>query len=228
MSPSIELNIAKVQQRIAEAEKKYQRKPGSVQLMAVSKTRPASMIRAAAAAGLTEIGENYLQEALDKQLELADLKLNWHFIGPIQSNKTRAIAEHFDWVQSVDRLKIAQRLNDQRPEGMKPLNICLQVNISDEESKSGLPLDQLDSLLDDLAMMPNISARGLMAIPRATDSIAEQRQAFALLASALQQLQQKHPTMTTLSMGMSQDMDAAIAEGASIVRIGTDIFGPRQ
>jgi len=228
MSPSIKLNIAKVQQRIAEAEKKYGRKTDSVQLMAVSKTRPASMVRAAAEAGLTEIGENYLQEALDKQRELADLGLTWHFIGPIQSNKTRAIAEHFDWVHSVDRLKIAQRLNDQRPETMAPLNICLQVNISGEESKSGLRLEELDSLADQLAALPNISARGLMAIPQATDSINDQRQAFTQLADALHRLQQKHPTMTTLSMGMSNDMDAAIAEGASIVRIGTDIFGPRQ
>ena len=228
MSPSIELNIVKVQQRIAEAEKKYQRKPGSVQLMAVSKTRPAAMVRAAAAAGLTEMGENYLQEALDKQRELTDLELTWHFIGPIQSNKTRSIAEHFDWVHSVDRLKIAQRLSDQRPEGLAPLNICLQVNISAEESKSGLALEALGPIADQLADLPKLSLRGLMAIPQATDSIDQQRQAFARLASALQQLQLKHPAMTTLSMGMSNDIDAAIAEGASIVRIGTSIFGPRQ
>ncbi|ARN73724.1 YggS family pyridoxal phosphate-dependent enzyme [Oceanicoccus sagamiensis] len=228
MSPSIPLNIAKLQQRIAEAEQKYQRKPGSVQLMAVSKTRPAAMIREAAAAGVTEVGENYLQEALDKQQELADLKLNWHFIGPIQSNKTRAIAEHFDWVHSVDRLKIAQRLNDQRPAAMAPLNICLQVNICDEPSKSGLGLTQLEDLAEQLVALPNLSLRGLMAIPRATDDITEQRRAFALLSKALDQLQPKYPSMTVLSMGMSKDMDAAIAEGASIVRIGTDIFGPRQ
>ena len=228
MSPLIELNIAKVQQRIAEAEKKYQRIAGSVQLMAVSKTRPAALVRAAAEAGLTDIGENYLQEALDKQQVLADLELNWHFIGPIQSNKTRSIAEHFDWVHSVDRFKIAQRLNDQRPEGLKPLNICLQVNISGEESKSGLKLEELEAAASQIADLPQISLRGLMAIPRAAHSIEEQRQPFAQLASALKQLQLKHPAMTTLSMGMSNDMDAAIAEGASIVRIGTDIFGPRQ
>ncbi len=228
MSPSIELNIAKVQQRIAEAEKKYGRKPGSVQLMAVSKTRPAALIRTAAECGLTELGENYLQEALDKQQELADLELIWHFIGPIQSNKTRAIAEHFDWVHSVDRFKIAQRLNDQRPKAMTPLNICLQVNISGEATKSGLKLAQLEGMMEQLAALPHIRVRGLMAIPQATDIIEQQHRAFAQLAVALQRLQQKHPNMTTLSMGMSKDMEAAIAEGATIVRIGTDIFGPRQ
>ena len=228
MSPTIALNIVKLRQRIAAAEKTYQRQPNSVQLMAVSKTRSAAMVRAVAAAGLTDMGENYLQEALDKQRELTDLKLNWHFIGPIQSNKTRSIAEHFDWVHSVDRVKIAQRLSDQRPEGMAPLNICLQVNISGEETKSGLALEALGNIADQLTDLPNLSLRGLMAIPQATESFDQQRHAFAQLAGALQQLQHKHPSMTTLSMGMSNDIDAAIAEGATIVRIGTGIFGPRQ
>jgi pyridoxal phosphate enzyme (YggS family) len=228
MSQSIESNIAKVQQRIREAEKKFGRKPYSVQLMAVSKTRPASMIRRAAATGINHIGENYLQEALDKQRELSDLTLDWHFIGPIQSNKTRLIAEHFAWVHSVDRLKIAQRLNDQRPEHLPPLNICLQVNISNEESKSGIKLQELAVLAEQLIALPRLSLRGLMAIPRTESCFDKQRQAFKQLADAAQPLRHQCSSFDTLSMGMSADMEAAIAEGATLVRIGTDIFGSRN
>ena len=228
MSSSIEFNIAKVQQRIRFAEQKYSRNPQSVQLMAVTKTRSAAEIRIAAAEGITEVGENYLQEALQKQSELTDLPLNWHFIGPIQGNKTRAIAEHFSWVHSVDRLKIAQRLNDQRPEHLPKLNICLQVNISDEDSKSGITLQDLPALANLITDMPRLQLRGLMAIPKATNDEQAQRTAFTKLKTAAIALQQDHPNMDTLSMGMSADMEAAIAEGASMVRIGTDIFGPRQ
>jgi pyridoxal phosphate enzyme (YggS family) len=226
MSQSIEHNIANVRQRIRDAEKKYGRIDDSVQLMAVSKTQPATNVRLAIAAGITDVGENYLQEALDKIEQLADLAICWHFIGPIQSNKTRAIAEHFDWVHSVDRLKIAQRLNDQRPSQLPPLNICLQVNIDDETSKSGVALGQLPELTQQISHLPNIRLRGLMAIPKASDREDEQRVAFAKLAEAANQLNKTSP-IDTLSMGMSKDLDAAIAEGSTLVRIGTDIFGPR-
>lgn len=196
--------------------------------MAVSKTRPAAMIRQAAAAGITHIGENYLQEALDKQPQLDDLALCWHFIGPLQSNKTRAVAEHFDWVHSVDRLKLAQRLSDQRPARLGPLNICLQVNISAEASKSGSRLSELAQLATEVAALPNLCLRGLMAIPQASCDPQQQRQAFAAVRGAAAKLQQCHDTMDTLSLGMSNDMEAAIAEGSTLVRIGTDIFGTRQ
>ncbi len=195
--------------------------------MAVSKTRPASAIRAAVAAGITDIGENYLQEALEKQAEIDDPSINWHFIGPIQSNKTRSIAEHFDWVHSVDRLKIARRLNEQRPTHLPPLQVCLQVNISGESSKSGLTLEQLPALATELTGMERLKLRGLMAIPEASTDFAHQRQAFATLKQALLSLSLQHPDMDTLSMGMSADMEAAIAEGSTLVRVGTDIFGPR-
>ena len=221
-------NIAKLQQRISLAEQKYQRDHGSVQLMAVSKTKPATAIREAAAAGAYHIGENYLQEALDKIAELNDLDLCWHFIGPIQSNKTRPIAEHFNWVHSVDRLKIAKRLNDQRPAELGPLNICLQVNINDEESKSGAKVSELDALATAIADLPNIQLRGLMAIPKACQDPQQQQQNFAMVRQAFEQLKSIAPQLDTLSMGMSGDMDAAIAEGSSIIRIGTDIFGARN
>lgn len=200
--------------------------------MAVSKTRTAEMVESAARAGINEFGENYLSEALEKQSQLQHLALTWHFIGPIQSNKTRAIAEQFDWVHSVDRLKIAQRLADQRPAQLAPLNICLQVNISSEDSKSGVSLTQLPELAAAVHALPSLRLRGLMAIPRASADSGEQRAAFTQLAAALRSMtlcaseQQAH-WLDTLSMGMSADMDAAIAEGATIVRIGTDIFGPR-
>lgn len=228
MSTTIANNIAKLQQRISLAEQKYQRDHGSVQLMAVSKTKPASAIRKAAAAGVYHIGENYLQEALDKMAELSDLDLCWHFIGPIQSNKTRPIAEHFQWVHGVDRLKIAKRLSDQRPAELGPLNICLQVNVNDEESKSGVTLAELEELATAVTLLPNIELRGLMAIPKASNDPQEQQQNFAKVRQALMQLTAIAPSMDTLSMGMSGDMDAAIAEGSTMVRIGTDIFGARN
>jgi len=227
MPSTTDFNIAKVQQRIRAAEKKYLRAEHSVHLLAVTKTRPASVIRQAAAAGLSDFGENYLQEALDKQAQLDDLNLQWHFIGPIQSNKTRAIAEHFSWVHSVDRVKIAQRLNDQRPEHLPALNICLQLNISAEANKSGVSTADLASLATAVAAMPRLRLRGLMAIPRASDDPEEQQAAFALVKTAFIKLQQTHTDMDTLSMGMSKDMDAAIAEGSTMVRIGTDLFGVR-
>ncbi|PRB82939.1 YggS family pyridoxal phosphate-dependent enzyme [Pseudomonas sp. MYb185] len=218
-------NIANVRERILCAAHAAGRDPQSITLMAVSKTRPASAIRQAHAAGVQHIGENYLQEALSKIAELQDLPLTWHFIGPIQSNKTRAIAEHFDWVHSIDRLKIAQRLSAQRPAHLPPLNVCLQVNISDEDSKAGVPVAELDALAREVTDLPGLRLRGLMAIPApAADSEARRRplralrEAMAALALPLD----------TLSMGMSDDLDEAIAEGATMVRIGSALFGARD
>lgn len=197
-------------------------------LLAVSKTRSADDIRQALECGLDQFGENYLQEAITKIDALSGLPITWHFIGPIQSNKTRPIAEHFDWVQSVDREKVARRLNDHRPAGMAPLQVCLQVNISNETGKSGVSLEQLPALAEIVQELPCLCLRGLMAIPAATDNMAEQRNAFASLRTAFETLQQKYPSLDTLSMGMSGDMEAAVAEGSTMVRIGTAIFGPRE
>ena len=197
-------------------------------LLAVSKTRTDAEIRAAWDCGVTEIGENYLQEALQKQASLQDLPICWHFIGPIQSNKTRDIAACFDWVHSVDRLKVARRLSEQRPPGLSPLQVCLQVNISGESSKSGALPGDLAELARDVAKLPMLQLRGLMAIPAASNEVGQQRVAFARLRQALEALQVDHPQLDTLSMGMSADLEAAITEGATLVRIGSDIFGPRH
>ena len=218
-------NIAKVRERIREAEQACGRPSGSVALLAVSKTKPAADIREAHAAGLDDFGENYLQEALGKQVELADLALTWHFIGPIQSNKTRPIAEHFHWVHSVDRLKVAERLSAQRPAHLPPLNVCPQVNVSGEASKSGCAPEELPALARAVAALPNLKLRGLMAIPEPTEDVAAQRAAFARLRELLTAL---NLGLDTLSMGMSHDLEAAIAEGATWVRIGTALFGARD
>ncbi|WAC46527.1 YggS family pyridoxal phosphate-dependent enzyme [Pseudomonas sp. SL4(2022)] len=218
-------NIAKVGARIREAAQASQRDYAAVGLLAVSKTKPAAAIREAFAAGVPDFGENYLQEALEKQTELSDLPLTWHFIGPIQSNKTKPIAEHFAWVHSVDRLKIAQRLSDQRPIGMPPLNICLQVNVSGEASKSGCHPDELTALAHAVTQLPNLRLRGLMTIPEPTDDPSEQRAAFARLRELQHDL---NLGLDSLSMGMSHDLEAAIAEGATWVRIGTALFGARD
>ncbi|QXI05928.1 YggS family pyridoxal phosphate-dependent enzyme [Pseudomonas tensinigenes] len=218
-------NIFHVGSRIQTATQAAHRPENSVQLLAVSKTKPAEALREAYAAGLRDFGENYLQEALGKQLELAGLPLIWHFIGPIQSNKTRAIAEHFDWVHSVDRLKIAQRLSEQRPAELPPLNICIQVNVSGEASKSGCTPDDLRALAAAISALPRLKLRGLMAIPEPTDDRAEQDAAFA----AVQKLQASlELPLDTLSMGMSHDLESAITQGATWVRIGTALFGARD
>ena len=214
--------------RIRAAEQRFQRPPGSVRLLAVGKTQPAAAIAALAAAGQRDFGENYFQEALDKMTELATLELEWHFIGPMQANKTRGIAEHFAWVHSVDRGKIARRLSDYRPAGMPPLQICLQVNISGETSKSGVSLEELPRLALEVMQLPRLQLRGLMAIPAPADGFSEQREPFARLREALAGLQSLGPGLDTLSMGMSDDLEAAIAEGSTIVRVGTGIFGPRK
>lgn len=226
---TITANIAALRQRIVQSASDAGRDPAEITLLAVSKTRSAEEVAVALDAGLTQIGENYLQEALDKQAALQGRNACWHFIGPIQSNKTREIASHFDWVHSVDREKIARRLSEQRPEGKPPLKICLQVNISREDSKSGvLPEDAL-TLAKQITALPALQLRGLMAIPAASDDRAEQRAAFAALRALRDTLQQALPdqTLDTLSMGMSGDMDAAIAEGSTLIRIGTALFGPR-
>ena len=209
------------------AAEKNGRLESSIELLAVSKTRGADAIRRAHAAGLTRFGENYLQEALGKMAELKDLPLQWHFIGPIQSNKTRSIAENFSWVHSVDRLKLAQRLSDQRPRELPPLQVCLQFNVSNEASKAGLHAEELAEVADAAAGLPGIQVRGLMAIPAPSSIDTDQRSNFATVSRALDQLHVHHLHLDTLSMGMSSDLEAAIAEGATIVRIGTDIFGAR-
>lgn len=227
MPADVANNIAKVLQRIRAAAAACGRTADSVRLIAVSKTRPAADIRAAVAAGAADIGENYLQEALGKLTELADLPITWHFIGPLQSNKTRAVAEHFHWVHSVDRLKLAQRLSEQRPPELPPLNVCLQVNISDEATKSGVAPAQLAELAAAVAALPRLRLRGLMAIPEPSADPAAQRRAFAAVRAEFEALRASHPALDTLSMGMSADLEAAIAEGATLVRVGTDIFGAR-
>ncbi len=220
-------NIAKVSARIRIALQACDRPPNSVQLMAVSKTRTAADIRQAVASGIGHVGENYLQEGLEKMGELVDLPICWHFIGPIQANKTRSVAEHFDWVHTVARVKIARRLNQQRPAHLPPLQVCLQVNIDGEATKSGVDLRELDGLAETINTMPRLQLRGLMAIPRACEDVHLQRNSLAQVRVALQKLQGRYPAMDTLSMGMSADLEAAIAEGSTVVRIGTDIFGPR-
>lgn len=220
-------NLQATRVAVAQAAQAAQRGDGEVHLLAVSKTFPAQAVREAYQAGQRAFGENYVQEALDKIDALRDLPLEWHFIGPIQSNKTRVIAENFSWVHGVDRLKIAERLSAQRPVHLPPLNICLQVNVSGEDSKSGVTPSEVEALAVQVAQLPNLKLRGLMAIPAPSDDPAMQRLPFARMRVLLQQLNSRGLQLDTLSMGMSHDYTAAIAEGATIVRIGTAIFGVR-
>ena len=218
-------NIGLVSERIRAAADAAQRDANSIYLLAVSKTKPAQAVREAYAAGICDFGENYLQEALGKQAELTDLPLSWHFIGPIQSNKTRAIAENFAWVHSVDRLKIAQRLSEQRPAELPPLNICIQLNVSGEASKSGCTPADLPALAQAISSLPRLKLRGLMAIPEPTEDRAAQDAAFATVRDLQASL---NLPLDTLSMGMSHDLESAIAQGATWVRIGTALFGARD
>lgn len=227
-SDRIHANIANVLQQVSSAAEKYQRNPAEVRVMAVSKTQPPEALRAAADAGMRDFGENYLQEALEKIESCADLGLCWHFIGPIQSNKTRPIANSFDWVHSVDREKILRRLSEQRDPTLAPLNICLQVNISAEDSKSGVTPADLPALLALAATLPGLRLRGLMAIPAPADSFEQQKKPCDALAELFARARIDYPQMDTLSVGMSADMEAAIAAGSNLLRIGTAIFGPRQ
>ena len=219
-----------VSAQIVAAARNAGRDPSEIALLAVSKTISADVLQEAYAAGQRAFGENYLQEALDKMAALADSApgIEWHFIGPIQSNKTRPIAENFAWVHSVDRLKIAQRLSEQRPAHLAPLNICIQVNVSGEASKSGCAPQDLAALAHAVAVLPGLRLRGLMAIPEPASSEAEQRQPLRQLRELAEQLRAEGRALDTLSMGMSADLAAAIAEGATMVRIGTAIFGERH
>jgi len=226
---SVAQRLKSVQTQITEATIANGRQLGSVQLLAVSKTQPAEAIKLVAQAGQIRFGENYLQDALPKIEALKQLgfDLEWHYIGPIQSNKTRAIAENFQWVHSVDRLKIAQRLNEQRATGLTPLNICIQINIGDEPQKSGVTANELNALALEIIELPQLTLRGLMAIPAANSSVEQQHTAFATLRSLFENLPSSE-SLDTLSMGMSGDLEAAIAEGSTMVRIGTAIFGARK
>ena len=224
----LEKNLNHIRAQIKQAALACNRDPDSVLLLAVSKKKPASDIRTAWELGQRDFGENYLQEAQQKLQELKELDISWHFIGAIQSNKTRNIAEAFDWAHCVDRVKIASRLSEQRPANMAPLNICIQVNIDHESSKEGIDLVELPELAQAIHLLPGIRLRGLMTIPAPRETFLEQRAAFAQLAAALASLQQQGIDCDTLSMGMTQDIEAAIAEGSTLVRIGTAIFGERN
>ncbi|MDJ0832942.1 MAG: YggS family pyridoxal phosphate-dependent enzyme [Gammaproteobacteria bacterium] len=224
---NIEKNLETVRERIARYAQAYQRSPQDITLLAVSKTKPVTDIEIALAAGQRDFGENYVQEAEQKILAMQGKTISWHYIGPIQSNKTRRISELFDWVHSVDRYKIARRLSEQRPSELPALNILLQVNIENEPSKSGIAVDEILALAQKIAELPRVRLRGLMAIPAVHDDFDQQREPLARMFQAYRQLQQHCRDCDTLSMGMSADMQAAIAEGATLVRIGTAIFGPR-
>lgn len=224
---SISERLQAIRTGIRQAESAAGRPPDSVQLLAVSKTKPATDIREAYAAGQRLFGENYVQEALGKMEELTDLALEWHFIGPIQSNKTRPIAEHFDWVHGIDRLKIAQRLNDARPDHLPPLNVCIEVNVSGEDSKEGVAPEEVASLAAAIVQLPRLRLRGLMTIPAPTHDPSLQQLPFRRMRELQGSLLAHGYPLDTLSMGMSEDYPAAIAEGATIVRVGTAIFGAR-
>lgn len=221
-------NLQAVHAAINTAAAMTQRDPADITLLAVSKTVPAMVVREAYSLGQKAFGENFVQEALDKMQHLRDLPLEWHFIGPIQSNKTRSIAENFSWVHSVDRLKIAQRLSDQRPDKLPPLNICLQINVSGEATKGGIAPDEAAALAKSIAALPRLKLRGLMAIPAPAKEPSEQRKPFAQMRALLIQLNSAGLNLDTLSMGMSHDLTSAIVEGATIVRVGTAIFGSRN
>ncbi|CAB3640372.1 YggS family pyridoxal phosphate-dependent enzyme [Trinickia soli] len=222
-------NLLAVHARIEHAARNANRAPDSISLLAVSKTFPAADIRAAFAAGQRAFGENYVQESLAKIEALGDLRadMEWHFIGPLQSNKTRPVAEHFDWVHSVDRLKIAERLSEQRPDALPPLNVCLQVNVSGESSKSGVAPEEALALARAIAALPKLRLRGLMSIPEPASDQQAQREPHRRLRQLYETLRAQGIELDTLSMGMSGDLEAAVLEGATIVRIGTAIFGQR-
>jgi len=220
-------NLRKIRHLLTISAKEAERDPDSVKLLAVSKRQPLDKILAAASLGQQDFGENTVQEGLDKIRATADLELIWHLIGHLQSNKTRAVAENFDWVHTIDKLKVAKRLSQQRPDDMPPLNVCLQVNIDNEPRKSGIDVDALPELAAACAELPRLNLRGLMCLPAIREGFAAQREPFARLRGLLQELQQAGFTLDTLSMGMSDDYRAAIFEGATIVRIGTALFGER-
>ena len=227
-----------LRQRLELAALAAKREPEDIKLLAVSKTFPAIAVEEAMHAGQTAFGENYAQEGVEKIQQLSKLRpwLEWHFIGPLQSNKTRDVAEHFDWVHSIDRLKIAERLSTQRGEfsNLGPLQVCVQINVSEEDSKSGISLEEVDALCDAISKLPNLALRGLMAIPAPSDDVSQQRQSFAAVRECFVGIKAKHSNdvgfdfFDTLSMGMSDDLEAAITEGSTMVRIGSAIFGKRD
>jgi len=219
------MGIQNVLDRIRQAEQQFNRPPGSVQLLAVTKGRDISLIRAAIAAGQRAFGENYLQEALQKIQALADPALEWHFIGALQSNKTRAVAENFAWMHTINRFKIAQRLSQQRPAKLPPLNVCIEVNISKEVSKSGVPVEEIKDLATQVRALPRLRLRGLMAIPRPVSDFSQQLSIYRQVYDLQQQLIHQGFELDTLSMGMSNDFEAAIAAGSTLVRIGAAVFG---
>jgi pyridoxal phosphate enzyme (YggS family) len=220
-------SLAMVRHRIVTAERRFGRAAGSVQLLAVSKMQPAAALEAAFRSGQHAFGESYLQEAVDKQIELADVAIEWHFIGPIQANKAKSIAQRFDWVHSIDRIRVAERLATHRPDHLPPLNVLLQVNVSGEASKSGVTAAELPALATAVTALPRLRLRGLMCVPAPATDFAQQRAPFRLLREQFDVLRAEGYTLDTLSMGMSDDLEAAIAEGSTIVRIGTAIFGER-
>ena len=225
---AIASNLQAVRARIAKAAMAAGRRPEEVDLLAVSKTWPVDCVIEAARAGQRAFGENYVQEGVAKVLATVDLDLAWHFIGPLQSNKTRPVAEHFAWVHTIDRFKIAERLSAQRPPALSALQVCVQVNVSGEASKSGCAPEEAPALCRAVAMLPRLHLRGLMAIPEATDDLAAQRAAFSRLRDVYNATRAAGLPLDTLSMGMSHDLEAAVTEGATIVRIGTAIFGERN
>ena len=225
--PDIRTRLNSVREQIAAHAAEFGRDPDAIRLVAVSKTRPPADVASALEAGQVDFGENYLQDALPKMETLVGCGARWHYIGRIQSNKTRELAAHFDWVQTVDRLKIARRLAEQRPETLPPLNVCLQVNVDRESQKGGLAPEDVAALAAGIATLPQLRLRGLMTIPAATSSFDAQRDSFRRLRHLFESLRREHDMLDTLSMGMSGDLRAAIAEGSTMVRVGTAIFGPR-
>jgi PLP dependent protein len=227
-SPTPAGRLAQVRERIAAACRRCGRDPAGVQLLAVSKGQPLEALQAVAAAGQRRFGESYAQEAVAKVRQLDCPDCEWHFIGPLQSNKAALVAENFDWVHSIDRVKIATALSRHRAPDAPPLQVCLQVNISGETSKSGVDVAELPALAEQVTALPGLRLRGLMTIPRPTDNSAAQRDAFRRLRVASEELRRRGHDLDTLSMGMSDDLEAAIAEGSTLVRVGTALFGPRQ
>ena len=229
---TVQDNLLNIKNEIAKIAKKCERDPNTIQLIAVSKTKPVEQVIQAINAGQLAFGENYVQEGIEKiqyfEKNMPNNDLIWHFIGPLQSNKSKLVAEHFDWMHTIDRFKIAQRLSDQRPNHMAKLNVLIQVNISQEASKSGVKPEEVADLVKQIVTLPNLNLRGLMAIPEIENDYDKQLNVFTKMQQLLQSLQKDYPFMDTLSMGMSGDMQAAIVAGSTMVRIGTAIFGARQ
>lgn len=226
MTTSMASRLTATQQRLAEAARTAGRDPATILLLAVSKTQSADVIQTAYDAGLRAFGENYIQEAVDKQ-PLLPADIEWHCIGPVQSNKSKLVAEHFAWCHTVDSLKLAERLNNQRPQSLPPLNVCIQLHVGGEDNKSGIGADEVLDIAAAIAQLPRLRLRGLMTIPPASDDPAQQRRWFAEAREVYEKLRARHPTVDTLSMGMSGDLEAAIAEGSTMIRVGSALFGPR-